>query len=199
MSITSIRVTQITKKRLEKYKKKSGTHENILISFLDYFEHSGVKPSDLNMNPISIVKDSVERVVRILKNIENKKINSLMINQEFIIKKLVEKNTKKEDISSDDNITKEEAVIIHDNITNLESELKSAHSQIKLLNGKLSEKLSDNNDSNSKQILEEIKTLLLELDTKKTASKLIKNDYNIEKNLFKRNLDSALNLINNAV
>jgi len=50
MKFTSIRVGEDTKLRLEKYKRKNGTHDNILSSFLDYFETSGIKPTDVNLS-----------------------------------------------------------------------------------------------------------------------------------------------------
>jgi len=199
MKFTSIRVGEDTKLRLEKYKRKNGTHDNILSSFLDYFETSGIKPTDVNLSPLSIVKDSTERVVKILRKIELTKINQLILLSELIIENQKTGGNKNEKTDTSEQVTNEEAQGLIDKIGILELNLKSKEKEIRILNEKLSQKLEEKTDNKHIEILKQIKIYCQELDKQKTESKLKRDDWQIEKNLFTRNIESINNLINDVI
>lgn len=193
-----IKIEEGVKNRLDRYK-KNGTYTMVIDSFLTYFETSGIKPTDVNLSPLSIVKDSTDRVIKILKNIENKKINQLLLFAELIIENQKSGGSKIEKSDTSELVTNEEAQGLIDKIGILEANLKNKDKEIKNLNEKLSQKLEQKTDNKHIEIFKQIKIYCQQLDNQKTESKLKRDDWQIEKNLFSRNIESINNLINDVI
>lgn len=193
-----IKIEEGVKTRLDRYK-KNGTYTMVIDSFLNYFETTGIKPTDVNLSPLSIVKDSTERVVKILRKIELTKINQLILLSELIIENQKNTGNKIETSHASEQVTNEEAQGLVDKIGILELELKSKDKEISILNGKLSQKLEQKTDNKHIEIFKQIKIYCQQLDKEKTESKLKRDDWQIEKNLFSRNMESINNLINDVI
>lgn len=61
-----IRVSQDTRDRLYKFK-KGHSYDSMLIAFLNYFETLKIRPEHENITSVSILKNEIERVIKIIK------------------------------------------------------------------------------------------------------------------------------------
>lgn len=191
---SNIRITVLNKARLAKYKKKYKSYANIIEAFLDYFDITETKPSDVNVGSIAMMKKSSDQIIGILRNLERNKIYKLLTLSEDIRNHQLSESK----IKTEERVTDDEAEQLVEEIGTLRKINKSQEQEIKKLNEMLSKNLGVSTENKHDEILKNIKKFVLELDSRKTTSNLKRDDWQIEKSLFSRNVESIINLINDA-
>ena len=196
MGKITISITQETKSRLQKYRKKYSSYNGAVNALLDYFDVVGITPADTNKSPISILKDGTERTIKIIRNIEQKKINPILAYVESLHNENDVKGEKKE---SDLGLSDEELQAINQLNDELQLEVESLKNEVKVLSKTILD-LKENKtpvQDNSKYTnkLDRIKVLIKELDSTKTQKNIIQG-FIFEKNRWNRVKDEISNILN---
>ena len=204
---TSVSVLKDTKRRLDKYKKKYGTYEGVISNFLQYFESTNINPSDISLNPTALVKNGTDRMIKILKNIEIKKIDKILNVVEYIAEKVdnpnLENKAKDQDKVSSKNLgglSEDEVQELAQKLVEFENEISSQKEEIQTLNKRISEANNLANSSKSdnfEPLFLDIKKYLNELTENAKKSGIASNDLKIDAGIFKRNIQTITNLITN--
>lgn len=202
MDTKPIKISLAVSNRLDQYKKSGASYSQVIENFLDYFQATGLKPSDINSSPISIIQDATKRSIAILKNIENKKIDPMNL----MLQQILEYHQKGNSVKSPVPISGNNSEITDEEVQGLLSKLEESEKQLSLKEieiRKLHETIANNKPvsegENHKTILIQIKDLVKDLQANKQSSNLKKSDFQIEKSIWNRDLDSIMNLINNVI
>ena len=171
-----IRVSDAIKARLALV--KGNSFETRIELMLDYFDATGADPAKRIANPIFEVERQVERVVKILRNIENKKINNILKILETHDFSVV-KNEGSEAAFTAEELEKIEAI---------GEELKTKDKEILVLEEALKktnmnpEKIQ--NKDKTKTDFQAIKTIMNDLFESKRNTEIEANSFLINKNIF---------------
>jgi vacuolar-type H+-ATPase subunit I/STV1 len=88
MDTTQIRVYTTTKAKIDKMKGKLSS-ASYVDGMVYYFEMTGLTPQSMRAHPSQELKDGIERVVKIIRNIEKTKIDeTLNLVRKFFIEKI---------------------------------------------------------------------------------------------------------------
>jgi hypothetical protein len=197
MESKGIKISRIVAAKLDQYKKGDLSYSQVINSFLDYFEITGFKPSDLNTSTLSLIKNFSERNIAILKNIENKKIDPIHLMVEQILDHIKNGSPKPEIKLNNSGISDEDVQGLVIKIEALERNLQTKEMENKDLHGRLAQVKTVNLSENHIENFKKIKELIKQLDDDKAIPDFKKTHIQIEKNLWRRNYDSIINLINN--
>lgn len=204
---TSISILKDTKRKLDKYKKRYGTYEGVISSFITYFEVTNINPNDISLNPTSLVKDGTERMIKILRNIEIKKIDKILRTVEYIGDKFEGKETPKNSPilppeitpQNDSGLTTNEVQELAEKLVSFEKEIIEKNTEILNLNKRIVEANSapkSTSNSNYDSTFSEIKTKIEELKEKAKRTGLGGDSFKIPDYIFTKNIEEILNLIN---
>ena len=189
-----IRLSDPIKQRLSAIKGSSFDQKIELM--LDYFDSTGSNPSKRIANPIFEVERQVERVVKILQNIENKKIDKIL--------KIIEdpRLFSKQKIGTEKSqFSEEELAAIND----LGETIKIQKEEIAQLENKLSksvqqtETVSNQDSDQIKRDLQVIKDTINDLEESKRSTQIDTASYLLNKNIFNNAIKKMVTIINTHV
>lgn len=195
MSLRTIKLYPDTKERIDRYKHRGTSYDDVIAQFLDYFESTGIKPNEIDSSPMTVTKKATERVVKILRNIETKKIHKMISMLDDILLRLSKPDAK--GAMPEAIISSKEVEQLVSQIENLESDNTKLENEIEKLlsrapNPKMVERPKPDLD-----FLKTIKAAVQELRDNVKNVQFQKDEYKIKKNILDRNLDTITNLIKN--
>ena len=195
MSLRTIKLHPETKERIDRFKHRGASYDDVVAQFLDYFDSTGIKPHQIDSSPITVTKKATERMVKILRNIETKKIHKMISMLDDILLRLSRSDTGT--ATQGESISSKELEQLVSQIENLESDNTKLENEIeKLLSqGQNSPKIVP--PSQNLDFLKNIQTAVQELRDNVKNVQFQKDEYKIKKNILDRNLDSITNLIKN--
>jgi len=188
--LKTIKVYPDTKESIDKFKTKGKSYDDVLMSFIDYFETTKIHPNRTDLSPSSVTKKSTERVIKILKNIENKKLSKMLIMLDEIYLK-VSKNEGDNSSTFSEKVVRE---LVEKNEI-LEAEKAAQIREVNRLKLELSKTENAHNNSTNLSFLKAIENAAIQLNENVKSSLGRKDEYIINKNIFKRNIDTIMNLI----
>lgn len=193
MSLRTIKLYPETKERIDRFKHRGASYDDVVTQFLDYFDSTGIKPHQIDSSPITVTKKATERMVKILRNIETKKIHKMISMLDDILLRLSRSDTGTE--RQEGAISSKELEQLVSQIENLESDNTKLEKEI--------EKLLSQGQKDPKIVppgpnldfLKSIRTAVQELRDNVKNVQFQKDEYKIKKNILDRNLDTITNLI----
>ncbi len=193
MSLRTIKLYPETKERIDRFKHRGASYDDVVTQFLDYFDSTGIKPHQIDSSPITVTKKATERMVKILRNIETKKIHKMISMLDDILLRLSRSDTGTE--RQEGAISSKELEQLVSQIENLESDNTKLEKEI--------EKLLSQGQNDPKIVppgpnldfLKSIRTAVQELRDNVKNVQFQKDEYKIKKNILDRNLDTITNLI----
>lgn len=192
MSTTPVRIDDSTISRLKIFKKKYKSYDSVITAFVDYFEATGINPSEIQTSPISMVKKRTDDIIKIMKGIEketNKKLNR--------IEGFVELNYNKNNPGVQPDFSDSDLEELNNHIAKIEAENKAQINTISNLKKDLLEAKSVTNNQpviDNESTFQLIRSELSKLINSKEISRLAKGSYQIEKGLFEAVTSSIFNL-----
>lgn len=194
--LKNIKVYPEVKEKIDKYKTRGNSYNDILESFVNYFETTKIKPHEVDLSPVNITKKTTERVVKILKNIENKKLSKMLLLLDEIHDK-VSKPVQKEitEITENTSFTDSEVAGLVSEIESLKDDKRKLTDEITALNGRISEGLEPEIRDVDMSFLELITSSVEELNNSKRQGGLGSDDFRISKSIYIRNIEQIQNAI----
>jgi len=195
MSLQTIKIYPETKERVDKFKSRGTSYDDVLSQFLDYFESTGIKPNEIDSSPMTVTKKATERVVKIIRNIETKKLSKIMGMLEDILVRVSE---------SDNQTVAQGEIFSSKEVEELVETIETLQEENSRLENRIEEILTTgNNDPKTETLkpnldfLDAILKAVKELRDNAKSIQLQKDEYKIKKNILDRNLDTISNLIKN--
>ncbi len=170
------------------------TYEHRIILMLDYFDATGANPEKRIANPTVEVERQVERVVKILRSIETKKIDPLLKISEKIYESRGVVSTQKEVPFSAEEL---------EQIAAMGEQLKKKDQQISELETTIrdGQKLSKNEEDSSFDIsdFQEIKSIIENLEESKMSSQMARDSFLINRNIFTDSIKKITQIVSKYV
>lgn len=196
LKYSMIRLSEETKTRLKNI--EGGSYEDKISMMLDYFSKTGVSPDSKIVSPVHEVQKQSERIIKIIRNIELKKISPTLKAVEILLQKGGGDSTTID--TQFDAAELEKIGLLRDEFEKKKNENSELKKQVEILrNDQNSGASTTSNNADFQSDFDSIKNIILDLNDAKMNTQLKADSFLINKNIFNNSYKKIIEVTNKYV